>query len=183
MRAPSRGEAGILRDVVGDDGGGNLVHLKAAISFGNFNAAQAKLAGLFQQLPRNREILMLDFLRVGQDLVNGEFFRRLADELVLFGEVFRSENLIGAAGFEQEAAAGDFGAGNSGDCSHVLILEISDAEWVENPQKSTTHFNWGGVGMIGLKLGRVTGSLSETAGWSGLRCSSTSQQHVTAISG
>ena len=102
-----------LRDVVGDDGGGDFIHFKAAVGFGDFDAAQSQFASLLQQIARNREILVLNFFRVGQDFVDGEFFRRLPDQLVLFGEIFGRENFVGAAGFEQEAAAGDFGVGSA----------------------------------------------------------------------
>ena len=107
-----------LRDVVGDDGGGDFVHFEAAVGFGNFDAAQAQFAGLFQQIARDGEIFVLDLLGVGQDFVDGEFFRRLPDQLVLFGEIFGSEYFIGTAGFEQEAAAGDFGVGS------VVVVDI-----------------------------------------------------------
>jgi hypothetical protein len=60
--------------------------------------------------------------------------------LVLLGEVFGSEHFVRAAGFKQETAAGNLSVGNSCGCSHVLILEIRDAERVENPQKKYNSF-------------------------------------------
>ncbi len=112
--APGGGEAGVLGDVVGDDGGGDLVHLQAAVGFGNLDAAQAQVAGLLQQIAGDGEVLVLDLLDVGKDLVDREFFRGLADELVLLGEIFGSEDFVRLALFEQKAAAGNLGAGNCG---------------------------------------------------------------------
>ena len=94
VRAPGGGEAGVLGDVVGDDGGGDLVHFQAAVGFGDLDAAQAEFAGLLQQIARDGEILVLDLLGVGQDLVDGELFRRLRDELVLLGEIFGREDFV-----------------------------------------------------------------------------------------
>ena len=52
---------------------------------------------------------MLDLLDVGQNLVDGKLFGRLPDQLVLLGKVFRSEDFVGLAFFQQKAAAGNFG--------------------------------------------------------------------------
>ena len=87
---------GILRDVIGDNGGGDLVHFKSAVGFGDFDRAQPEFAGLFQQFAGNGEILVLDLLGVRQDLVDGKLFRRLSDQLVLFAEIFRSEYCLRA---------------------------------------------------------------------------------------
>ena len=112
MCAPGGGEAGILGDVIRDHGGGDLVHLEAAVGLGNLDAAQAQVARLLQQVARDGEVLVFDLLDVGQDFVDGEFFRGLADQPVLLGEVLRSEDLVELALFEQKAAAGNPGAGN-----------------------------------------------------------------------
>ena len=61
---------------------------------------------------------MLDLLDIGQDLVGREFFRGLADELMLLGEILWSKDLVNLALFEQKAAAGNLGAGNCGNCGH-----------------------------------------------------------------
>ena len=49
---------------------------------------------------------------VGNDFVDGKLFRRLTDELVLLGEIFRREHFFRPALFEQKTAAGNFGLGN-----------------------------------------------------------------------
>ena len=41
VRSPRGGEAGIFRNVIGDDGGGDFVHFEAAIGFGDFDAGEA----------------------------------------------------------------------------------------------------------------------------------------------
>ena len=117
MSAPGGGEAGVFGDVVGDDGGGDFVHFEAAVGFGNFGRAEAEFAGFLQQVAGDGEVLVLDLLDVGKDLVDGKLLRRLADELVLLGEVFGSEDFVGAAFFEQKAAAGD-----SGLCAAVVAM-------------------------------------------------------------
>ncbi len=91
--------------MVGDDGGGDLVHLQAAIGFRDFDAAQAQVAGLLQQIASDGEILVLHLLGVGKDFVDRELFRRLPDELMLLGEIFGSEDFVRLALFEQKAAA------------------------------------------------------------------------------
>ena len=112
VRAPGGGKAGIFRDVVGNDGGGDFVHFEAAIGFGNLAPAEPEFAGFFQQIAGDGEILVLDLLDVGQDLIDRELFRCLPDQLMLLGEVFGREDFVGLALFEQKAAAGDFGLRN-----------------------------------------------------------------------
>ena len=116
--APGGGKACVLGDVVGDHGGGDLVHFEAAVGFGNFDSAQAQVSGLLQQIARDGKVLVLHLLGVGQDLVDRKLLRRLPDQLVLLGEILRSEDFVSLALFEQKAAAGNFGAGNCGNCSH-----------------------------------------------------------------
>ncbi len=118
VSAPGGGEARVLGDVVGDDGGGDFVHFEAAVGFGNFDAAQSQVASLLQQIASDGEILVLHLLDVGQDFVDCEFLRGLPDQLMLLGEILRRENLVNLALFEQKAAARDFGAGNCSCGSH-----------------------------------------------------------------
>ena len=54
---------------------------------------------------------MLDLLGLGQDFVDGEFFGRLPDHLVLLGKILWSEHIGSLALFEQEAAAENLGLG------------------------------------------------------------------------
>ncbi len=100
MGAPGGGKAGILGDVVGDDGGGDFVHFEAAVGLGNLDAAEAEVASLFQQIAGNRVILVLDLLGLGQNFVDGKFFGRLPDHLVLLGKIFRGEHISSLPLFE-----------------------------------------------------------------------------------
>ena len=65
------------------------------------------------------EILVLHLLGVRQDFVDRELFGSLPDQLMLLGEIFRSEDVVDLALFEQKAAARDFRAGN---CRVVAIV-------------------------------------------------------------
>src|SRR5262245_11756275 len=103
MSAPSGGKSGVLGDVVGDDSCRDLVHFEATMSLWNLHGAQAEFTGLLQEIASYGKILVLDFLDVGYDLVDGELLRRLPDELVLLTEIFRREDFFGSAFFEEEA--------------------------------------------------------------------------------
>src|SRR5215472_1303992 len=117
VASPGGGKAGVLGDVVGDDSGGNLVHFEAAVGLRNFRRAEAQLAGFLQQLAGDGEVLVLDFLDVGNDLIDGELFGGLRDQFVLIGKILGGEDFGGLAFFEQKAAAGNFSIGNCG-CGH-----------------------------------------------------------------
>ena len=122
MRAPGGGKAGIFGNVIGDDGGSDFVHLEAAVGLGNFNSAEAEFACLLQQVAGDGEVLVFDLLCVGKDLVDSKFFCGLADELMLFSEIFRREYFLGAAGLEQKAAARNLSSRNDSG-SHGLTPE------------------------------------------------------------
>ncbi len=81
--------------MVGDDGGGDLVHFQAAVGFRNFHRAEAELTRFLQQLAGDGEVLVLHLLDIGDNLVDGKLLRGLPDELVLLGEIFRSKDLVG----------------------------------------------------------------------------------------
>ncbi len=101
--APGGGESGVLGDVVGDNGGGDFVQFQSAVGFRYFNAAEAEVARLFQQVARDREVLMFDFLYLGQDFIDRELFRGLSNHLLLFSEVFRSKHVGSLPLFQQKA--------------------------------------------------------------------------------
>src|SRR5208282_521687 len=123
MRAPGRRESGVFRDVVGDDGRRYFIHFQAAVRFRNLNSAEAKLARLLQQIARYGKILAFDLFRLRQNLVDRKFFRGLPDHLVLFGKIFRSENIGSLPLFQQKAAAENLGFW---DCSgrHIKPLLV-----------------------------------------------------------
>ena len=93
--------------MVGDDCGRDLIHLQATVSFGNLYPAQTQFASFLEQIARNGEVLVLHLFDVGNYFVLRELLGSLTDQIVLFGEIFRCENLGGGTGFKQEAAAGD----------------------------------------------------------------------------
>ena len=49
MRAEGDGEATQLREMIGNDGGGDLIHSEAAVRLRDIHGHQAQIAGLFQQ--------------------------------------------------------------------------------------------------------------------------------------
>ena len=57
---------------------------------------------------------MLHLLSVRKNFIDRELLRCLPDELVLLGEILRSEDFVRLALFEKKAAAGDFGARDCG---------------------------------------------------------------------
>ena len=59
------------------------------------------------------------FSMLGDNLVAREFFRRLCDQPVLLGEVFRGEDIVGRAFLDQEAAAGNLVVGCCTKRSHL----------------------------------------------------------------
>ncbi len=97
--APGGGKSGVLGHVVGDDGGGDFVHFEAAVGLGNLDSTEAEVTGLFQQIARDRIIFVFDFFGLGQNLVDGKLFGRLADHPLLLGEIFGREDFAGLALF------------------------------------------------------------------------------------
>ena len=126
MAAPSGREARVLCNVVGDDGGGNLVHLEAAVGLWNFDAAQSKFARLLEKLARDGEIFVLDLLHIGQDFVDCKFFRSLADELMLLGEIFRVKTSAGVRSSRRKLPPEIFVLGTA---VVVAMLIPSDTSW------------------------------------------------------
>jgi len=110
--------------VVSDHRGGDFVHLQAAVGFGNLNSAEAEVAGLLQQVARNRKILVFDLLRLRQNFVDRKLFGRLPDHLLLLGKILWGEYIGSLPLFQQEAAAGNLALGNCYCGGHFLDLEI-----------------------------------------------------------
>jgi len=104
--------------VVSDHRGGDFVHLQAAVVFGDLGRTEPEFAGFFQKLSRYGEVLMFDLLDIRNNLVGSKFLRRLRDEQVLFGKIFRREDVVGLAIFEKKAATRDSGLRNCCRC-HV----------------------------------------------------------------
>ena len=60
----------------------------------DIHVGNANLAGLADQRAGDREILMLNLLDVGHDLVFRKLLSGLRNLLVLIGQIFKSENLV-----------------------------------------------------------------------------------------
>ena len=129
VRGEGDGEAALLGDVVGDDGGGHLVHLEAAVLLGDVDGGEAEVGGLLDEAAGDGEVLGLDLVGRGDDLVGGEVGGGLGDLALLFGEVFGEEAVGGGGVGDEEAAAGDdllVGGSGGGHCGHgVTSFETS----------------------------------------------------------
>ena len=104
-------------DVLGDDGGGDLVHLEAAVLFGDVGGGEAEFGGLLDEAAGDGEVLMLDGVGVGDDFVEGEVGGGLGDLAMLFGEVLGEEAFGGGGVGDEEGSAGGAGGGGGG-CGH-----------------------------------------------------------------
>ena len=65
VRGKGDGEAALLGDVVGDDGGGDLVHLEAAVLLGDIDRGEAEVGGLLDEAAGDGEVLGLDLVGAG----------------------------------------------------------------------------------------------------------------------
>ena len=72
--------------------GGRLVQLETAELFGCIHHQQAKLAAFFQSIHHDVEVLLVDLLHMGPDLVLYELLGGLRHLAVLIGEIFGSEH-------------------------------------------------------------------------------------------
>src|SRR5262249_17982853 len=86
------------------------------------DSTQAELTRLSDQFASNGEILVLHFVRVGNDFLDREFLSSLGDQQVLLGEIFRSEYLVERAILNQKAAACDLGSRCCGKRRHISPL-------------------------------------------------------------
>ena len=120
MSAPGDTEASRFGNIVGDNGGGDLVHLHSAVLLGNVDRGQAKLTGFLDQVAADGEVFVLNLVDVRDDLFQRKLFGRLGDLAMLVGEVLRSEDLFGLNIFDEKAAACDFRLGNCCRCHSNL---------------------------------------------------------------
>ncbi len=102
-------EAAALGHVIGNDGGRDLVHVRAAILRRNVSVGQAHFGGLLQQVDRDLPFLVLDLLHGGEEFVDRKFIREFRDHLVVFGKVFGGEYVLQFMVFEQKASARGLG--------------------------------------------------------------------------
>ena len=76
-------------EMLGDNSRRNLVHVRAAVLLRDIHIGDADFTRLLDQPARHRELLMLNLVRVGQNLIAGKILRGLRDLLVLFAQVFQ----------------------------------------------------------------------------------------------
>ena len=121
-----------LRETVGDDRRGDLVHGEAAVFFGDVDGHEAEFAGLAEESASDGEVLGFDVCGGRDDFVSGKLVGGVGDLALLVGEVFRSEDVCGAQVVKEEAASADFGSGCWGcDGGHVrtpvkLVSEVNE---------------------------------------------------------
>src|ERR1700733_3036166 len=105
MGAEGNGEAAELGEMVGDDGGGDLVHGQASVLLWYVDGHQAEITGFFQQGAGNVEMLGLNRFGFGKHLVANKVRGGARDLALLFGEVFRGHDLVRRAFLDEEASA------------------------------------------------------------------------------
>src|SRR5262250_67773 len=105
MSAPRGRKTRVFRNTVGDHGRGDFVHFEPAVSLWNFNSTKPQLSRFLQQMTYDSEILVLHLFDVGNDFVLCELFSRLGDEAMLFGKIFRREDILSRARFKQKTSA------------------------------------------------------------------------------
>ncbi len=98
-------ETGELADGFGDERAGDLVHLQAAVLFGDVDGHEAEVAGFAEQGAGDGEVLGFDLGGRRQHFVGSEFHRGFGDLAVFVGEVLGRENILRVAFFDEEAAA------------------------------------------------------------------------------
>ena len=105
LRSEGGSEAAIAGNLFRNDGGGNLVQAQPLVGFGNLSSQQAQLARLAQQRLGQALLVLFEFFRLGQDLVGDKLPGRLTDLALLVAELFRDENLVRGAVFNQKTSS------------------------------------------------------------------------------
>lgn len=106
VRGEGNGEAALLGDIVGDDRGGHLVHLEAAVLLRDIDRGKSEFAGLADQAARDVELLGFDAVRQRHHFVGGEVGGGARNLAMLFGEIFGEEAVCGFGCSDKKAAAG-----------------------------------------------------------------------------
>ena len=122
VRAHGDDKAAALGHLVGDDGRGDLVHLGAAVFGRNVNVGQAHFGALLEEIARDLPVLVLDLFDGREEFVDRKLVGELGDHLLVFVEVFRSEDVLQVVVFEQKASAREFRLGSYRSCGHPTSL-------------------------------------------------------------
>src|SRR4029077_391261 len=109
MRPPADTEAAAHGNMVSDDARGYLVHVRAAVLFGNIDVGEAKFTRLLDQIAADLPVLVLDLLDIGQDLIAGKLVGGLRDLPMLVSKVFWREDFFDVTLFDEKASACDLG--------------------------------------------------------------------------
>ena len=108
LRAERGGKRSGATDVLADERAARLIETESAVLFGNVCADQAEIGRLLDQLAREFPIVLLEFIDARHDFVVDKLARRVGNHAMLFGEVFRREDLIGRALLNQKRATFDY---------------------------------------------------------------------------
>ena len=93
MRAVPSAEGSIAGELFGDNHVGGQIHFHAAVTFGSQDGFESEGGGFAQQRNRGVEIAVLHFFDVRRDFFIEELARGAGDGVVLFGEIFGSEDV------------------------------------------------------------------------------------------
>ena len=107
MRADRPAERWIQGDVFEHIRGADLVQPKPAVGFRNFEAHEIEGGSPPQQLPRERPIVRVQTLLVGQHLVPHELRRRLTEQPLFVGELVAREEIVGIEPTRQKRRTND----------------------------------------------------------------------------
>ena len=93
VRAVPSAERSVAGELFGDDHVGGQIHFHAAVAFGRQDGFESERRGFAQQRDRGIEIAVLHFLHMRRDFFIEELARGAGDGVVLFGEIFGSEDV------------------------------------------------------------------------------------------
>src|SRR6476620_6038736 len=104
MCAEGGGEGTIAAALLRQDGAADLVESFAAISFRDARPQKSDLGCFLEQFFVNTLFLRFEFINSWNDFVFDKLLGGLRDHAMLFGKIFRRENVFGRDRFNQEAA-------------------------------------------------------------------------------
>src|SRR5262249_41529672 len=124
VSAETHAEAAGDSDVLSNQRGGDLVHVRAAVLLRDVHVGNADLAGFADQFAGDRKFLVLDLLYIGEDFVLREFIRGLSNLQMLFAQVLHGENLVSRVLFNQKTSTDQLGLVRNSYRRHRLSFLI-----------------------------------------------------------
>src|SRR6185436_12506348 len=91
-------------DVLADEGAAGLIETQTAKLFGNVGANETEFSRLNHELARQFPIVLLELVNARHYFLIDKLPRRVGDHAMLFGEVFRREDLLRRPLLDQERA-------------------------------------------------------------------------------